>query len=99
MTTYYATFLSPGSGWNPTKTVREQSYWDDHATFMDSLFDAGVIILAGPFADKTGSMVIVSTDSAAHVYEIFKKDPWTVHDVLVVVDVREWTIFLDARSR
>ena len=99
MTTYYATFLRPGTGWDPVKTVREQPYWDEHAHFMDSLFDAGIVTLAGPFADKTGSMVIVTADNAERVYEMFKKDPWTEHDVLTVVDVKEWTIFLDARAR
>jgi uncharacterized protein YciI len=28
----------------------------------------------------------------------FEADPWTVHDVLPVADVREWTIFLDGRG-
>jgi uncharacterized protein len=39
---------------NPNKSVREQTYWDDHARFMDALFDAGVVILGGPFADGIG---------------------------------------------
>lgn len=99
MTTYYATFLRPGTLWDPEKTVREQPYWDEHARFMDSLFEAGVVILGGPFADRTGSMVIVTADNAARVHEMFRTDPWTEHDVLVVADVKEWTIFLDARER
>ena len=98
MTTYYATFLRPGTGWDPDKPVREQPYWDDHARLMDSLFESGVIILAGPFADKTGSMVIVAADNPNRVREMFRADPWTKHDVLVVFDVKEWTIFLDARE-
>jgi hypothetical protein len=28
----------------------------------------------------------------------FEADPWTLHDVLPVADVREWTIYLDGRS-
>ena len=98
MTTYYATLLRPGTLWDPDKKVREQPYWDEHARFMDSLFEAGVVILAGPFADRSGSMVIVAADSAARVHEMFRTDPWTEHDVQVVADVKEWTIFLDARE-
>jgi hypothetical protein len=30
---------------------------------------------------------------------MFRSDPWTERDVLVVADVKEWTIFLDARDR
>lgn len=99
MTTYYAAFLRPGALWNPDKSVREQLFWDEHARFMDSLFETGVVVLAGPFADKTGSMVIVSADNAPRVYEMFRSDPWTEHDVLVVSEVKEWIIFLDARDR
>ena len=98
MTTYYAAFLRPGSRWDPGKTTREQPFWDDHASFMDSLFETGVIILAGPFADRTGSMVIVKADDASQVLEMFREDPWTTQDVLKVADVKEWTIFLDRRA-
>jgi uncharacterized protein YciI len=99
MTTYYAAFLRPGKLWDPNKPVREQPYWDDHARFMDALFDTGVIILGGPFADRSGSMVIVAAENAAQVREMFQTDPWTDHDVLAIADVKEWTIFLDARER
>ena len=42
------------SQWNPDKPVREQTYWDDHARFMDALFDAGEVILsdANPADDQ-----------------------------------------------
>jgi uncharacterized protein YciI len=99
MTTYYAVFLRPGSGWVPEKGVREQPFWDDHARYMDALFANGAVVLGGPFADRTGSMVILEAQSAAHARELYRDDPWTVHDVLVVAEVKEWTIFLDARHR
>jgi uncharacterized protein len=99
MMTYYAAFLRPGSLWNPDKTAREQPFWDEHARFMDALFEEGLIILGGPFADRTGSLVIVVAGNAAQVYEMYKSDPWTEKDVLVVADVKEWIIFLDARDR
>ncbi len=99
MTTLYAAFLRPGTLWDPSKTAREQPFWDDHARYMDALFETGVIILGGPFADGTGSLVIVAADSAAQVRAMYRHDPWTERDVLVVADVKEWTIFLDARQR
>jgi len=30
---------------------------------------------------------------------IFQNDPWAQKDILVAADVKEWTIFLDARDR
>jgi uncharacterized protein YciI len=93
-----AVFLRRGSHWNPDKPVREQAYWDDHARFMDSLFDAGTVLLAGPFADGSGSMVILSAESVDVARVIFQDDPWAHQDVLVADEIKEWTIFLDARD-
>src|SRR6185295_7878832 len=96
-----AVFLRHGSRWNPDKPVREQVYWDDHARFMDDLFDAGKIILAGPFVDDSGSMVILAVESVETARTIFSKDPWAEQDILVAEEFKEWTIFLDggAQSR
>ena len=89
-----AAFLHPGSQWNPELPVREQAYWDEHARFMDALFEAGTVILAGPFADGSGSMVILMAESVEAARAIFREDPWAQQDVLVAGEVREWTIFL-----
>lgn len=94
-----AVFLRPGSQWNPDLPVREQAYWDDHANFMDDLFDAGIVILAGPFADRSGSMVILSSESAESALALFREDPWARRDILVAIEAREWTIFLDGWHR
>lgn len=92
-------FLRPGSRWNPLLPVREQAYWNEHARFMDSLFEAGKVVLGGPFADGSGSMVILMAESAEAARTIFLGDPWARQDVLVAGEVKEWTIFLDARDK
>jgi uncharacterized protein YciI len=94
-----AVFLRPGSKWNPDLPVREQAYWDDHARFMDSLFEAGTVRLGGPFADGSGSMVILKAESPEAARAIFREDPWARQDVLVASEVKEWTIFLDGRDK
>jgi uncharacterized protein len=96
---YYAVFLRPGSRWDPHKGVREQPSWDEHARYMDALFAKGLVILGGPFADRSGSMVILDVESAEHARTLYRDDPWTMHDILVVADVKEWMIFLDARTK
>lgn len=96
---YIVVFLRPGSKWNAALPVREQAYWDEHARFMDALFDEGRVILAGPFVDRSGSMVILSVESAEEARAIFREDPWAKQDILVAHDAKEWTIFLDARNK
>jgi uncharacterized protein YciI len=92
-------FLRPGSKWNPDLPVREQAYWDEHARFMDALFEAGTVLLGGPFADGSGSMVILLAESPEAARTIFREDPWARQDVLVASEVKEWTIFLDGRDK
>ena len=99
MMTYYAAFLRPGSLWNPDKTAREQPFWDEHARFMDALFEKGLIILGGPFADRTGSLVIVAADSAAQVYEMYRSDPWTEQERQLLLDTRHVATRLGMRNR
>ena len=94
-----AAFRRPGSRWNPDKPVREQAYWDEHARFMDELFEAGKVILAGPFADGSGSMLILAVESVDAARAIFQEDPWTLHDVMFTGEVKEWTIYLDSRNK
>ena len=95
-TSYYAILMKPGSRWDPKKSAREQAYWDEHASYMDAMFETGAVILGGPFADRSGSLVIVRADSAAAARELYRDDPWTLHDVLLVDDVKEWIVFLDS---
>jgi uncharacterized protein YciI len=90
--------MVPGSGWDPTVGSRGQQFWDEHAAFMDDLFARGLIELAGPLADGSGALVVVRSDAADDVWRWFEVDPWTVHDVLPVQEVQEWTIFMDRRS-
>ena len=68
-------FAVPARLWNSDKSNREQPFEDEHARFMDLLFEAGVVILGGPFVDGTGSMVIVTADNVAQVYEMFRTAP------------------------
>jgi uncharacterized protein YciI len=90
--------MGPGARWDPAAGPRDQLLWDEHAAFMDDLFDRGLIELAGPLADGNGALSVVRSESAHDVRRWFEGDPWTVHDVLPVREVVEWTIFLDGRA-
>lgn len=92
-------FSRPGSQWNPDKPNREQAHWDDHARFMDALFDAGKIMLGGPFTDASGSMVIFAAESVEAVRAIMREDPWAQRQILVERDIKEWLIFVDIAEK
>jgi uncharacterized protein len=91
-------WMSPGSRWDPALGPRDQPLWDGHAAFMDDLYAKGAVVLGGPMADGSGSLVVVRAPSTGEVRAWFATDPWSVHDVLPVREVREWTIYLDGRG-
>ncbi len=92
-------FMRRGSQWNPDKAVREQAYWDEHAQFMDALFDRGKVILAGPFPDASGSLIILAVENVEEAKEILRDDPWAEQDIVIAGEVKLWTIYLDVREK
>ena len=95
----FVTIFTPGANWIAGKTSREQPYWTEHAAFMDALFDDGIVIMGGPFADYSSILVIVEASDEDTVRELFKRDPFIVQGILHLASVREWLVFLDARKK
>jgi uncharacterized protein len=90
---------APGAAWTAGKTVREQAYWDEHAEFMDRLFENGTVIMGGPFSDGTGSLVIVEAEEMNEVSSLFANDPFVVHQIFTLRSLKQWQLFLDARQK
>ena len=90
---------APGPAWVPGKTVREQPYWAEHAAFMDSLFENGLVVLGGPFADATGSLAIVEAKNEQEVADVFARDPFVEHDIFAKSSLKQWLLFLDVRRK
>jgi uncharacterized protein len=88
---------APGAAWAAGKTVREQAYWDEHAEFMDRLFENGTVILGGPFSDGSGSLVIVEAEEMSEVATLIANDPFVVHEIFALRSLKQWQLFLDAR--
>ena len=95
----FIVWLSPGANWDASRGSREQQHWDAHASFMDDLFERGMVVLGGPLADRSGALVIVEATDESEVRVWFRNDPWTIHDVLPLKDVKEWHILLDGRTK
>ena len=90
---------APGPAWVSGKTVRQQPFWAEHATFMDRLFENGTVVLGGPFADASGSLVIVEAENEQEVADLVARDPFVVHDIFALSSLKQWQLFLDARHK
>lgn len=48
-----------GSGWDPSRAMRQQDHWPDHVTFVNGIVGQGSMLLGGPLSefDRTGEPV------------------------------------------
>ena len=90
---------APGAAWVPGKPVREQPYWEQHADFMDRLFENGMVVLGGPFADASGALLIVEAENEHEVADVFAHDPFVVHEIFALSSLKQWLLFLDSRRK
>ena len=97
----YTSSIVSGDEWERGVDTREQPLWDEHAAFMDDLFERGLVRLAGPIVDAGGeALSVMEGESEAALRELLAADPWCRdRDVLRVGRIRGWRIFLDATAR
>ena len=59
-----------------------------HLEHLRPLSDAGRVKLAGPFLDKTGSLIVVDAESLAEVWALVARDPYVTEGVFNRVEVK-----------
>lgn len=59
-----------------------------HLAGLRKLEEKGRIVLAGPFLDKTGSLIVVDAASQEEAEKIANADPYVLNGIFEKVDVR-----------
>ena len=59
-----------------------------HLEHLRPLSEAGRVTLAGPFLDRTGSLIVVEADSLAEVWALVARDPYVTEGVFNRVEVK-----------
>ncbi len=90
---------APGPAWDPNSATREQPGWDAHAAFMDSLAEEGFIAFGGPAGNENRVVLVVDAADETTIRERFAPDPWTSADVLQILAIEPWTIWLGGDDR
>ena len=83
-----------GGPWDWSKDMREQELWTEHAQFMNSLVDDGVVVLGGPVEGGREAFHVVDAPSEHAVRARFREDPWARNGMLRITNVERWTILL-----
>jgi uncharacterized protein YciI len=59
-----------------------------HLQHLEPLATAGKVILAGPFTDGSGSLIVIEAESREAVWTLVASDPYVVNGVFNRVEVR-----------
>jgi uncharacterized protein YciI len=84
-----------GGPWDFSKDMREQEGWDEHAAYMDRIFDDGFLLLVGPLEDGVDVLWVVEADSKDTIRERMAEDPWAPNGMLTPTRIERWDIVMD----
>jgi uncharacterized protein len=96
---FFAVRMGNGPAWDADRERRDQVAWDEHASFMDQLVDEGFVIIGGPIGDGEQTMHAMEATDEGEIRRRLAEDPWAAMEVLRVVSIEPWTIWLDGRNR
>lgn len=75
--------------------MREQDGWDEHAAYMDGIFDEGWLLLAGPLEGDRHTMWVVDAESEGEIRRRMQEDPWSKNGMLTPLTIERWDIVMD----
>jgi uncharacterized protein YciI len=61
-----------------------------HLDYLNKLFQEGKVVMAGPFTDKLGGMVIYKADTMEEAKQLAEADP-AVTEGARTLQLREWS--------
>ncbi|KWX02536.1 hypothetical protein C3Y87_02965 [Carbonactinospora thermoautotrophica] len=73
-----------------TDPARRLEVRSAHREYCRELFARGSLVMAGPWADETGALLVYEAADEAAARELLAKDPYTLADVYRLVLFREW---------
>ncbi|NGZ03293.1 MAG: hypothetical protein CV090_09615 [Nitrospira sp. WS238] len=82
----------------PDGQAKRKLHRPAHLAGLESLNRAGKIILAGPFTDQTGSLIIIEADSIEEAQKIASEDSYTIHGIFERVEVHPFQQVLPTPS-
>ena len=94
----FAVRLVHGPGWDPSRQIRVQDGWDEHAAFMDGLVDDGFVILGGPVGDGEQTLHVVEAADENDIRARLAGDPWALAGLLRIGTIERWALWLDSRQ-
>lgn len=80
----------------PEGQARRPQHRPEHLARLQALAREGRLVLAGPFADGSGSLIVLQADSLEATRAFVDADPYVRHGIFARVEVRPFTQVLPA---
>lgn len=78
----FAVRIVHGPGWDPSRLIREQDGWDEHAASFDGLVDDGFLILGGPGRQREQTLHAIEAADEHEIRARLAEDPWAAAGLL-----------------
>jgi len=72
----------------PDAKEKRSQHRPAHLRHLEPLSQAGKVLLAGPFTDGSGSLIIADLPSREAVWEVVSRDPYVVNGIFNHVEVK-----------
>ena len=93
----YVVLLKRGPKWIPNKPFTEQLL-SNHGRYLNEQMSKGVLLMAGPFLDDSGGLILYRGRDEAEVRAIAEHDPGVIDQILAVESIRPFTLAFDAAA-
>ncbi len=95
---FFAVTLVAGRHWDRARGRRQQRDWDQHARFMESLVEDGLIVLGGPVGTGDEFLLAVDAYGEHEIRDRLGDDPWADLGIIRIGSIRPWALWLDGRE-
>ncbi len=73
---------------SPEGHLKRPLYRSNHLERLKKLDRQGKLILAGPFTDQSGSLIVIEAESLADAEQFAQEDPYMIHGVFQHLEIR-----------
>ena len=84
----FAVIYRRGEAWLRGKPVSDQPL-DDHLEYLMGLRENNELVMAGPFSDSSGGLVLLEVGGIEKARELLSRDPAILKKILTA-EVYEW---------
>jgi len=86
---YFAAVLTYGEDAERRQEVRPK-----HREYLRGKLESGKVLMAGPFGDDSGAIIIYQAEDISEVQEMLTNDPFAQNGVIVDSTIKPWKIVM-----